>query len=136
MRVPWMSVVRKAMMPMKKKDSVRYRLSEIFSSSSTKRDSDSPTAPLSPDLRSKAHNSRNTSESALLGSRSDSKHTWGVIALHIRRASFHAWLVPDRPDKHSCAKSHEVLLCNLKICRRPSCSKIACLSRWHLSVSS
>ena len=55
MRVPWMSVVRKAVMPMKKKDSVRYRLSEIFSSSSTKSDSDSPTAPLSPDLRSKAY---------------------------------------------------------------------------------
>lgn len=60
MRVPWMSVVRKAMMPMKKKDSVRYLLSEIFSSSSTKRDSDSPTAPLSPDLHSKAHIIRST----------------------------------------------------------------------------
>ena len=60
MRVPWISVVRKAMMPMKKKDSVRYRLSDIFSSSSTKRDSDSPTAPLSPDLHSKAYTVRNT----------------------------------------------------------------------------
>ena len=68
MRVPWMSVVRKAMMPMKKKDSVRYRLSEIFSSSSTKRDSDSPTAPLSPDLHSEAHMMESSRFSAVPGS--------------------------------------------------------------------
>lgn len=45
-----MSVVRKAMMPMKKKASVRKRVSEIFWSSNTNRDSDRPTAPLRPAL--------------------------------------------------------------------------------------
>ena len=51
MVVPWSMVVRKAMMPMKNRESVRKRRSAIWSSSSTNSDSDKPTAPRRPDLR-------------------------------------------------------------------------------------
>ena len=50
MVVPWMTSVSRACAPMKNTASERKRWSLIWRSSSTKSDSDSPTAPRKPDL--------------------------------------------------------------------------------------